>query len=290
MIAVDDQLTAGTMIASLTQGHHLPMVAPATILGRIGRIDSYIMPASFFRFAGQFAEKSRPRGIMNAFRQTMIVGHTVHLQVFDADDPIRVDDLAAFLVGEVLPPELHTFMDSCHRFTVLMALGCTLCQFAVLALYTSQSLLFFAKEARVGDLFTAGERGKRFESYINAHLGRHIGQAKRFTLHRERSVPLACTAFLDGECFDLSTDGSVPDDFEMPDARKGKLALLVDLETELRIGEAIIASLALETGIAGGLTRFDSAEEGFHGKIKPNGYILQDLGVDFCEGRTFLFQ
>jgi len=52
MIAVYDQATAGTLVCSHIQRHHLPMMAPAAILTRVGRIDCNVFPASLFRFAG----------------------------------------------------------------------------------------------------------------------------------------------------------------------------------------------------------------------------------------------
>ncbi len=64
------------MIGTLTQGHELPVVAPAAILRGVGRIDFDELSASFFRFAGQLRKEGRPRGICNAFGQTMIMQHS----------------------------------------------------------------------------------------------------------------------------------------------------------------------------------------------------------------------
>ena len=96
------------MIGTFTERHDVPMLTPAAILGGIGRIHSNITPASFFRFAGQFAEKFRPTRIMNAFRQTMIMRQAVDVQVFHTDDPIGIDDLATFLMGKKI-------IGSCHQ-------------------------------------------------------------------------------------------------------------------------------------------------------------------------------
>src|SRR5437660_11886237 len=79
--------TAGTIEDTDIQGYLLPMSTPATGLARIGRIDFYELASSFFRFGVQLGKEGRPRGICNAFRKTMVVGHAVHLQVLHADDP-----------------------------------------------------------------------------------------------------------------------------------------------------------------------------------------------------------
>ena len=46
MIAVDDQLTAGTLIGSFRQGHLLPVSTSAACLTGIGRIDLHELPAA----------------------------------------------------------------------------------------------------------------------------------------------------------------------------------------------------------------------------------------------------
>jgi len=53
-------MTAWTIEDADIQGHLLPMSTGAACLTRIGRIDFDELPASFFRFAGQFGEELRP--------------------------------------------------------------------------------------------------------------------------------------------------------------------------------------------------------------------------------------
>src|SRR2546429_3565664 len=72
--------TAGTIEDTDIQGYLLPMSTPATGLARIGRIDFDELASSFFRFGVQLGKEGRPRGICNAFRKTMVVGHAVHLR------------------------------------------------------------------------------------------------------------------------------------------------------------------------------------------------------------------
>ncbi len=92
------------MIQTLTQRHHLPMMASAANLRCIGRIYSHVQPTSFFRFAGELTEKGRPRRIMDALGQTMIMRHLIHAQVLNTDDTVGIDDLAACLMCEIFPP------------------------------------------------------------------------------------------------------------------------------------------------------------------------------------------
>src|SRR5437016_4382557 len=162
------------MKGSFRQGHRLPMSTPAAGLTGRGRIDSNVCPASFFRFAGQFAEKFRPTGIMNALRKTMVMGHAVDMQVFHTDDPMGIDDLAAFLMGEVVTSPCNALMHTSHGFTVLMTFWCILGKLTLLALDFGEGLLFLTKETGVVYLSAVREGSKRLESHVYPDLSRHL--------------------------------------------------------------------------------------------------------------------
>ncbi len=126
----------------------------AACLTRIGRIDFDQHPASFFRFARELGKEGRPRGIGNALGKTMIMGHVLHLQVFHTDKPIRIDDLAAGLMGEVLAPPRNPLMHAGDRLAMFPAALGAFGQLGVLALHFGQGFLFLAEKSGVGDLFT----------------------------------------------------------------------------------------------------------------------------------------
>src|SRR6266571_2017144 len=278
------------MIGSFRQRHDLPMMTPAAILRSIGRVHSDVAPASFCRFAGQFAEKFCPGRVVNAFCQVMMMHHPVDVQIFNRNDARTIHDLAAFLMGEIVPLELDPFMDTGDGLAMFATFRGPLCQLAMLALDAGKLLFFFPEKARVFNLSPIREGSKGLQSHINAYLIGLFRQSLRATFNRERGVPLASTAFLKSEGFDLPSYGPVHDDLHMTDASKCQLALSIDLETELRVGEAIIAPLPLKAGIAGVLTCFAASEKGLEGQIKPYGNILHYLRVDFQQRGTFLFQ
>src|SRR5437764_13931720 len=114
-------MTARTSEDTDIKVHLLSMSTAAAGLTRIGGIDFGELASSFFRFGVQLGQECRPRGICNAFSERMIVDHPVDLQVFHTDDPIRVDDFAAVLVGEVLAFAWDPFMGAGHHFSVLAA-------------------------------------------------------------------------------------------------------------------------------------------------------------------------
>jgi hypothetical protein len=122
------------MIGSFTERHVLPIMTPAAILRCIGWTDFHQLAASFFRFALQLTEKSRPCRIMNAFGQTMGMRHAVHLEVFHANDAEAVNDVTTLLLGEVVPFELDTLMHTSHSFPVLLGFRRAFRQLAMFAL------------------------------------------------------------------------------------------------------------------------------------------------------------
>ena len=207
MIAVDDQLTVGTLIGSFRQGHLLPVSTPAACLTGISWIDLHELPASLFRFAGQFTEELRPGRVTNAFGETMVMHHPVHVQVFDTDHTETVDDLPTFLMGEVIPSEGDTLMDTSHNLTVLASLGRAFRQLRMLALHFGQGLFFLAEKAGVRDLFSIGEGRKRRESDVNPDLGRRFWQTFGFALAREGDIPFAGRGTLESTRFDLALIG-----------------------------------------------------------------------------------
>src|SRR6266566_818832 len=283
-------MTKRTLEYPFREGHLLPISTLAACLTRVGRVDFDKSSASFCRFAVQLCKECRPRGVCNAFRQTMVMGHTVRLQVLHADDPIRIDDLAACLMREVLPPPSGTLMHTCYSLAMLTPFGCAFGKLGVLALHFGKRLFFLAEKARIVDLCPIRQGSECLESDINANSSVIFWQALGFALHRETGVPLARTAFVDRERFHLALERAMQDDLHMTNDRKSKFALLINLKAKLRVGEAIVAPFAFQTGIAWLLIRFHPSEEGLECQINAHCHILQDLGVDFQQRGTFLFQ
>src|SRR2546425_269039 len=284
-------MTARTSEDPHSQGDLLPMSTAATCLARIGRIHSHIAPASFFRFAGQFAEKFRPRGISNALSQTMVMGHALDMQVFYRNDPKVMNNLAAFLMGEIIPSELNPFMNPRHNLAMLASLRRPLSQLGMLALDSGKSLFLFAKETRVSYLFTCREGRKGLESDIYSYLRRVLRQAKMLTRTRKRDVPFAGRGTLHRTGFHLALDRTVIDHLDTANLGEAYSVIMRDAETRLWEREGVVSAFALETGIARVLRLFShSTEKGFKRKVNPHGDVLQDLRMHGLEGRPFLLQ
>jgi len=227
---------------------------------------------------------------MNALGKTMVMHHPVHAQVFHRNHTEAVYDLSAFLVREIITLEGDTLMDTSNRFTMLTPFWGAFCQSGVLALYSCQCLLFLAKEMRVSDLFTGRERRKGFESNVNAYLGRHIWQAFWFALNRKASIPLARTALVDSERFDLAAYRTVIDHFDAPHFGQRDAPVMRERKARLWEREAIITVTTSKTRIAWGFTSTQPSEESFEGQIDTDRNMLQDLRMYSIQGWPFLFQ
>ena len=298
-------MTARTIEDPHIQGHLLPMSTDAACLTRIGRIDSHIYPASFFRFAGQFAEKCRPRGITDAFGQTMVVNHSVHMQVFDADRTKAVYNLPGLLMGKVISTEFNPLMNSGYNLAVLPTKRSAFSHLSVLALDFGQGFLFLAEKAGIGYLLSIRESRKGLESDINPHLGRGFWQAFGFTLTRKADVPFPCRRPLHRTGLHLALDLAMRDHFDganlgeadpfimrgRPGGCPGDRDNGDNAKATLREGEAIVSAFAFETGKPRFKSMFPhTPKESFEGQINPHSHILQDLRMHGIEGRPFLFQ
>src|SRR5450759_4301173 len=142
------------------------MVAPAALLRCVGRVDFDERSASFFRFARELDKERRPRGICNAFGETVGMEHAVDMHVLNTDHAVRIDDRAAFLVGEVLPSPADTLVYSRDDLALLMSLECSLLCCGEAALRVRQGALFFPEEARIVNLTPIRKSGERLESHI----------------------------------------------------------------------------------------------------------------------------
>ncbi len=278
------------MIGSFRQRHILPMMAPAAILRRVCWVNLDKLPTSFFRFARQLREKGRPRRIVNALSQTMIMGHAVDMQVLYRNDSELINNLTTPLMGEVVTPELNPFVNTCYNLTMLTPLRRSLCQFGMLALHFRQCLLFFAKETRIGNLFTCREGCKRLQAHINPDLGLIHLKAFRLTLATERNIPLASRRAMHCTRLDFALDGPMIDHLDGANLGKGHTLIMGDAETALRVGETIIASIALETRISRLLPCLASAKERLESKVYADSHILQNLGMNSIERGMLFFQ
>ncbi len=266
------------------------MPTPAARLRCVGRVDFDQNPTSFFRFAGELIKEHRPCRVTNAFGETMIVHHAIHMEVFNADKTILVHDPSAILVREVLPSPRDPFMHTSNGESVLLPLTAPISQFGVLALNFSQSLLLFAEETRIVDLLPVGKSGEGLEANVNANFFGAIRHSFRFTLTREAHIPFRGPGTRDRTGLDYTTNGAMIDHLDTANFGETDTVIMGDGEAALRVGDRVIAAMTLKSGIARFFTGLDPSKKGFQSKINANRHVLQDLRMHGVEGGTRLFQ
>lgn len=279
------------MIHTLTQRHLLPMSTLATRLTGIGGIDVDELVASFFRFACQLRKEHAPRRVTDRFRQTMIVGHAIDVQVFYADDAKLIHDVSAVLMGEVLATPRNTLMHPRYDLAMFTSFWRAFFNLGMFPLDLCQCLFFHSEEARVLYLISSGEGRKRLETHINAHAFMVLRQSFGFHLTGETHVPFPCCTFADGSGLRGASQVTMQNHLNLADFGHDQLSI-ADLASTRNLweGHAIVAVFPFKARIAGVLTRLASPEKRLKGQIDAHRDVLQDLRMDIIEGRTFLFQ
>jgi hypothetical protein len=299
MVPIAHYTALFTAIDAHRQRHHLSMPTVGACLCGVGRGHFDHLSLSFFRFSNKCAEKCAP-GYYRFVQPSLAPCPALHIlsrhfgqfglrpfnqiahdQGLDGDQPEALDQPVGLLLDEVLAPPSDTLMDSCYDLAPFASFWGAPLRFRETMLRFRQLFFFCSEKARGINLFTSGEEGKGLESDIDADVLSRWGQSDRIDLiAREAHKPLARRVSDDTARFDDAFEGPVLDHLEMPNLGKGELALFIDAETRLGVGEGIVAEPGFIAWIARLKYSFHALEEGFEGFVDAMQHILQDLGVD----------
>lgn len=278
MITVARQTTTRTAVDTLFQGHLLPVSALVAVLAGVRRVDLHELATGAFSLVRKEREELRPRRIHNAFRQTMIVNHSVRVNIFDIDHAEPIYDFTAFLMSKVTAPICNApvhFRESLSSFLACMS-RCS----RNLTLNALQVLFITAIETRIGNWFAGRQIGEITQANINAD--RLTGHRKRlaFAFYREAGEPFICLT-ANATCFDYADDRPMDLRLNIADFRQG-YRIGTGTKTRLREGKRII-SVLFEAWKSGFLTTLDTSEESIECEINTNGNILQNLTVNITQ-------
>jgi len=116
------------------------------------------------------------------------------------------------------------------------------------------------------------------KAHVNSNGVIFWGQSFRHYFAGETNEPFARCRSAEYRTLRGSIKAAVHHNLDVAYFRNEKLAVLnVAPAWYLWKGDAIVSPKTLETGIAGGFTRFSPTEEGLHSQIYPLRHILQDL-------------
>ena len=280
MIPIEFEPAGRTAVDTLCQGHELSLSAPRTVLRGVRRIHRDHRPTSFFRFEGQAREEHRPRRVVNALGELSLSSHAVDIQVFDCDQAEPVDEPAALLMDEVVPPVRAALVNTGNSLAKFDPLGRAFRRCRELALSLRERLLFPSKEPRVFDLLAVRQGRERHEADVDSCALGASWQGLWLKLAREEREPLARRCAPDRRCLDDAFDRTVQDYLDWTDLGHDQLfATKLASGRGLREREAVVPAEALEARVAGCFTRFDPPEESLECEVKPEADVLENLAV-----------
>lgn len=257
-------------------------------LGCVARVNQNDFTTSVFCFVRDVPHELTPGGIRDAFRQTVILKHTLSVQFLKSDDAVFIDHGTREFVSEILSAVSNPPVDVLYCPDVFSPLGRAFGSLRKFALCLRQFFLVAPKEARVRNLSAIGECCEIFKTNVNADCLIAFWEHRGFYFTRETRVPIADSISADSQCLDCSPNGTVQDDSDCPNSRQVQLIAL-QLETALWIGETVIASFAAKAGVAWLLACFYAPEECLERKVNSCANVLEDLRIDMVQFWLSLF-
>ncbi len=268
------------------------MPTGATRLARVGRVHGDVLATGPFCLVRNHTPKTSPRCITDAFSQTMIVKHTVHFQILNCNQSEAVDYPAGMLVREIVSTPLGALMHTGHYFASLRTGERTPLLPRQKTIGPGKSLFLRAKEARISNLITSGESGKRGETNVYTDLLTGHGQSVGFPLAREGDVPLARTAPANTYSLGRTLYGTM--EYHPDRADFGQMQNVTNKVTptgSLRITQTIVTPIAPKAWVSNLLfTSLHTTKESLESKVYTNSNILQYRAMNRIKCRAFLLK
>ena len=123
-------------------------------------------PASVFCFVGEHIDEFRPSCVLDGLRQHS-AGKPLHIQIFDGDETVLVDQLARCLVLEVAPLVFHMHMRALKQSNRLAAPGAPFLPPGDLPLSAPQPGLRPAVMPRIRNLGAIGQHRKAVQANVD---------------------------------------------------------------------------------------------------------------------------
>ncbi len=247
---------------------------------RTGKEAVYLFSKPTFprAFVAQKVTEHPPTRIRDTFSQMVIFEHPANVQVLNFNVAKLIDDLAAFLVKEILPLVGNLFVLASHLQAGLILTIATFLTPAQLALESLKSAFRLSEVLRVVNLFAGAENCECFKPQINADRARFLDGVLAFDLTLNRDKVFTAWGLGDGTIFHLPFDRPVKDSAYLADF--GQLNPTANHLKPLRIADRLSVELVFECGVLG------SALEKVHkGAVKIFKGLLQNLTIGFFQPR-----
>lgn len=276
------QATPPAMECPLFKGHFLAVTTTwsGTILGRVGRIHSPELPASFCRFARENREEPSPRRVVQGPIYGPVRRHFRRFQVFGEDEPVGIDKIFCCFIEKVRSQRHDSFVDPGHDLFLLFSLRGSFLMERQTPLGLSQPLGRLFSILGVGNEVSRGVGQKILESKVNSNRERIFGEDLRLDVIAGKTYePLPAGVSTNGAGLDLSLNRPVNHDRDFSNPGESK-NIADERKPGLRKGEGVVPVFAFESGESGVFPGLESSKEVLIGPVNPPGHVLQDLGVD----------
>lgn len=255
------------------------LTSAAPLGGAVG-IHSYDSSTGTFRLVVEHGEECSPAGIMNG---PGVDGarHVGNVQVFDDDQTVVINELAADFVVEVgsLVTNMGEGLLQCpDRLPTTIAAATPPTDFALCSPDLRGCGSFVSG---VGDLSTIAQGGECGESDINPNgIGRRF-KREADDLSKEQGVPLAGFPF-DRDGFDDAFERAVPLDLQLPDSLQVEAPGWTQGASviPLRESQRVVSPMTTKAWIPCLLVGFYTAKEAPEGSVNPSKYIGGNGEVD----------
>jgi len=263
------------------------LLTPRALLGCVAGINFDTRSTSILSFEERILPKLSPACIRYAFGKIAVLQQALDIQPLKDDQVIRVDQLAARLVGKVAPAIGNALVDLTHHFAILPSLRRALLALAEPPLRFRQRFLIAPEEARVLNGAPIRQRQISVQTAVYARIAFRLRQWLGFDFARETGIPFAQTIASDGERLDLTFQGTVQLDLDAADL--GEVQRVRQIEPKLFERDAVVSPLTLETGIAWLFACFHAAEERLKSQVNALLNVLQHLREYLPEFWTLTF-
>ena len=285
MVSVERQPTTWARVDALGQRLLLAMSTARTILAGVRRIDGDKRATGPCCLVREKRRELRPRRILNAFGEAMIVDHPMHRQIFHGKEITPIDQTAALLVRKVGASVSNPFIHTRHHLPALSACRRTLRGRRQLALRALQVLLVGAQELRTGCPLACRERRETPQAHVNAYGLARRWQWLGFHVTRDRDVPLPRRAPADDARFRCALQGAMLHHAQRANLRQLQHTLdQLTTVAVLRKGHRIIPPIPTEARIPRlGVASFAPPKVRLEGQVNPPRHVLQDVRMHGAE-------
>jgi hypothetical protein len=291
MVSINNQSAIAAAIDSHRQRHPALMTTSRASRRCPVGIHHLDLSASLFRFVNDDGNELRPTGVMNTFRQMMVLDHPFDIQIFEFDDTIFLGKFVCLFEMMISTLPSHVLMPLGQQANGFLSSPAPSFAARNSSLRCLQFALCLTMILRIRNLIVIRQMGKSLEAHINPNPDiRSKNNNFLFNLlDREYYVPTIGFAF-DRTSFDDPVDRSRQKDFDATDLRQMQFfRLLIELKSALFVGERVVSRTRTKARKTRDLTFSDAAKEMLKGQINAPQGFLDDLRMNSCEARVFLF-